>query len=54
MRKKSYSFAAADEGARVLRALGCETETFNPSGLPLPDDASIDHPKVAELCELAL
>ncbi|MFQ3184198.1 MAG: arsenic resistance protein ArsH, partial [Octadecabacter sp.] len=54
VRENSYSRAAAEEGARVLRALGCETKTYNPSGLPLPDDAPIDHPKVAELRELAL
>jgi arsenic resistance protein ArsH len=54
VRETSYSRAAAEEGARVLRALGCETKTFNPSGLPLPDDAPIDHPKVAELRALAL
>jgi len=54
VRETSYSRAAAEEGARVLRALGCDTKTFNPSGLPLPDDAPIDHPKVAELRTLAL
>src|SRR5210317_396637 len=41
---------AAEEGARVLRALGCETRIFDPSGLPLPDDGvGADHPKVVEL-----
>jgi len=54
VREQSYSRAAAEEGARLLRALGCETKTFDPSGLPLPDDAPVDHPKVAELRELAL
>jgi len=54
VREQSYSRAAAEEGARILRALGCETKTFDPSGLPLPDDAPVDHPKVAELRELAL
>jgi arsenical resistance protein ArsH len=39
----------------VLRALGCETRFFDPSGLPLPDDGvDADHPKVAELRDLAL
>jgi len=37
----------------VLALLGCETKLFNPAGLPLVDDASPDHPKVAELRELA-
>jgi len=54
LRDTSYSKAASEEGARVLRALGCETKFFDPSGLPLPDDAPIDHPKVAELRDLAL
>lgn len=54
LRDTSYSRAAAEEGARVLRALGCETKFFDPSGLPLPDDARADHPKVEELRQLAL
>ena len=54
LRDTSYSRATAEEGARVLRALGCETKFFDPSGLPLPDDAPENHPKVAELRELAL
>ena len=54
LRDTSYSRAAAEEGARVLRALGCETKMFDPSGLPLPDDAPADHPKVAELRDLVM
>ncbi|MCF6444071.1 arsenical resistance protein ArsH [Nereida sp. MMG025] len=54
VRPNSYSRAAAQEGARVLTALGCDVKFFDPSGLPLPDDAEPDHPKVAELRELAL
>ena len=54
LRETSYSRLAAEECARVLRALGCETRFFNPSGLPLPDDADADHPKVAELRELVM
>ncbi|MBY6139054.1 arsenical resistance protein ArsH [Leisingera daeponensis] len=55
LREVSYSRKAAEEAARVLRALGCETRIFNPSGLPLPDDAgAAEHPKVAELRELAV
>lgn len=54
VRKTSFSRATAEEGARVLRALGCETRMFDPSGLPLPDDASEDHPKVAELRDLVM
>ena len=55
LRPVSYSRLAAEEGARVLRALGCETRFFNPSGLPLPDDGvDADHPKVAELRDLVM
>lgn len=54
LRETSYSRLCAEEGARVLRALGCETRFFDPSGLPLPDDASADHSKVAELRDLVM
>ena len=54
LRPQSYSRAVAEEGARVLRALGCETKFFDPTGLPLPDGAPDSHPKVQELRELAL
>ncbi len=54
LREQSYSRAAAEEGARILDRLGCETKFFNPSGLPLPDDATEKHPKVAELRDLVM
>lgn len=55
LRDSSYSRLAAEEGARVLRALGCETRFFDPRGLPLPDDgADADHPKVIELRDLVM
>lgn len=54
LRDVSYSRLAAEEGARVLRALGCETRMFDPSGLPLPGDADETHPKVAELRDLVM
>lgn len=54
LRDTSYSRGTAEEGARVLRALGCETRFFDPSGLPLPDDAGADHPKVVELRDLVM
>ena len=53
VRKRSYSRLATEEAARILRRLGAETRIFNPSGLPLPDDAGDSHPKVCELRELA-
>jgi len=53
LRERSFSRLAAEEAGRLLRWYGCEVRTFNPSGLPLPDDADADHPKVQELRELA-
>ena len=32
--------------------MGADVRIFNPSGLPLPDDAPESHPKVMELREL--
>ncbi|WP_442457401.1 arsenical resistance protein ArsH [Rhodoblastus sp.] len=52
VRKRSFSRLLTEEAARILHRLGAETRAFNPSGLPLPDDAEPDHPKVAELREL--
>ena len=54
LREESYSRRAAEESARILELLGCETKLFDPRGLPQPDDADADHPKVAELRELAI
>jgi arsenical resistance protein ArsH len=53
VRERSYSRLATQEAARLLRAMGGETRVFDPSGLPLPDDAPVTHPKVAELRDLA-
>ncbi len=53
VRERSYSRLASEEAARILQAMGAETRTFSPSGLPLPDDALESHPKVQELRELA-
>ncbi|MCL4107733.1 UNVERIFIED_CONTAM: hypothetical protein GTU68_022194 [Idotea baltica] len=53
LRDTSYSRLAAEEGGRVLRALGCETKFFDPTGLPLPDSVDANHEKVVELRELA-
>ncbi len=53
LRERSFSRFQAQEAARLLEAFGAETRIFNPSGLPLPDDAPADHPKVEELRELS-
>jgi arsenic resistance protein ArsH len=52
VRKRSFSRLANEEAARILTRLGAQTRVFDPSGLPLPDDAQDDHPKVRELREL--
>jgi arsenic resistance protein ArsH len=54
LRERSFSRLLTEEAARLLTAMGAEVKIFNPSGLPLPDDAPESHPKVAELRSLAL
>ena len=53
VRERSYSRLLSEEAARLLQAMGCETRTFDPRGLPLPDDAPDTHPKVQALRQLA-
>jgi arsenic resistance protein ArsH len=53
VRERSFSRFATMEAARLLEAFGAETRVFNPSGLPLPDDAPVEHPKVQELRALS-
>ena len=48
-RARSYSRLLTEEAARLLQQFGAEARIFNPSGLPLPDDAPEDHPKVQAL-----
>jgi len=52
LRERSFSRLVTEEAARVLDVLGAEPKTFNPKGLPLPDDAEDSHEKVQELREL--
>ncbi|MGB3470275.1 MAG: arsenical resistance protein ArsH [Erythrobacter sp.] len=52
LRDRAFSRLMTEEAARVLTRLGAETRAFCPSGLPLPDDAAADHPKVQELRDL--
>ncbi|HBO6304398.1 TPA: arsenical resistance protein ArsH [Pseudomonas aeruginosa] len=51
-RERSFSRLLVEEAARLLQHFGAETRIFNPSGLPLPDDVPVEHPKVQELREL--
>ena len=53
VRERSFSRFATQEAARLLDALGAETKIFDPSGLPLPDDAPHTHLKVKELRSLS-
>ena len=52
LRQRAFSRLMSEEAARVLTRLGAEARMYNPSGLPLPDDAEADHPKVQELRDL--
>jgi arsenic resistance protein ArsH len=51
-RQRSFSRFLAEEAGRLLGAFGAEIRFFNPSGMPLPDDAPDSHPKVQELRQL--
>lgn len=53
LRARSFSRLVTEEVARLLTAMGGEVRIFNPSGLPLVDDAPDTHPKVVELRTLA-
>ncbi|MGV5430849.1 arsenical resistance protein ArsH [Pseudomonas aeruginosa] len=51
-RERSFSRLLVLEAARLLERFGAETRIFDPSGLPLPDDTPLEHPKVRELRDL--
>lgn len=53
VRERSYSRLLTEEAARLLHRMGAETRIFDPRGLPQPDGAPDDHPKVQELRDLA-
>ena len=54
LRERSYSRFLTLEAERLLKHFGAETRIFDPTGLPLPDGAEVNHPKVQELRELSL
>lgn len=54
VRERSYSRFVTEEAARILNKLGAETRVFDPRGLPQPDGATEEHPKVKELRDLVL
>jgi len=49
LRPRSFSRLVSYEAARILHRFGAETRIYDPAGLPLPDDADAEHPKVQEL-----
>ncbi|MHA3061411.1 arsenical resistance protein ArsH [Acinetobacter sp. ANC 4636] len=51
-RERSYSRLAVLEAGHILEYFGAEVKIFHPKGLPLPEDADMNHPKVKELHEL--
>jgi arsenic resistance protein ArsH len=53
LRTVSYSRLLAEEAARLLEHFGCEVKIFDPAGLPMPDAAPTNHPRVQELRELS-
>ena len=54
LRPRAFSRLATEEAARILYRFGAETRTFDPAGLPLPDDAEASHPKVQALRDLVI
>ena len=54
LRERSFSRLLSEEAARLLQAMGAETRTFNPHGLPLVDSVPDTHEKVQELRQLAM
>lgn len=55
LRERSFSRLCIEEAARLLQLFGAETRIFDPSDLPLPDQAAgDDHPAVHELRELSM
>jgi arsenic resistance protein ArsH len=54
LRARSFSRLVVEESARLLDAMGAETQIFDPTGLPLPDGDDATHAKVAELRELMI
>lgn len=43
----------AYEASRILHRLGCEVRVYDPLGLPVKDEVSVNHAKVQELRSLS-
>ncbi|KAG0326740.1 hypothetical protein BG000_001254 [Podila horticola] len=53
LRERSFSRLLAFEFARILDHLGADVRVFDPTGLPMKDGVSENHPKVQELRDLS-
>jgi arsenic resistance protein ArsH len=53
LRDRSFSRLLIQEAARLLERMGGEVRIYDPRGLPQPDTADANHPKVAELRALS-
>jgi arsenic resistance protein ArsH len=53
LRATSYSRLLTLEAERLLQYFGAETRVFDPTGLPMVDSVTADHPKVQELRKLS-
>ncbi len=54
LRERSYSRLVTEAAAGILRNFGAEVKIFDPTGLPLVDEAPDTHEKVQELRNLSL
>jgi hypothetical protein len=50
---RSFSRFMAYEAARILDYIGVHVRVFDPAGLPIKDEANVNHPKVQELRSLS-
>jgi arsenic resistance protein ArsH len=53
LRERSYSRLLAEEGGRLLTAMGCEVRFFHPHALPVKGPGHDAHPAVVELRALS-
>lgn len=54
LRPRSFSRLVIEECARLLVHFGADVKIFHPEGLPAPDSADEQHPKVQELRDLMI
>lgn len=50
---RSYAKLMAYEASRLLYRMGSEVRVYDPLGLPVKDEVSVNHPKVQELRSLS-